>query len=269
LAKSLGLDKMQRIAIYQAGAVRGDKTANIERVRRAARAAGALGANVLVLPELFLTGYNIGQLVHELAEPRDGPSLKTLGEIARQSECGLVIGFPERDGSQVFNSAALIDARGVQVCVYRKMHLFGETERELFSAGHEPCVVEFCDVKIGLAVCYDIELPEFCRVLKSRGADFILTPTANMTPYWEVPTTFVRARALENAVTVAYVNHCGWEDNMRFTGLSCITGPDGVDLARAGRNVEALLIADVPAARSLRPLSTQLTDLRLGKPSPK
>lgn len=261
--KTSGIDRMQRIAILQAAAARGDKTANLERVRRAAAAAGAGGADVLVVPELFLTGYNIGRLAIELAEDRDGPSMTALGQIARNSGCGLVMGFPERDGPRVFNSAVLIDAQGTQRALYRKMHLFGGTETELFAAGEELCVVEMAGSQIGLAVCYDIELPEFCRALKRRGAEIILAPTANMTPFWEVPTTFVRARALENAVTLAYVNHCGVEDGMRFTGLSCITGADGLDLARAGRAAEALLIADLPQPESLRPLSTQLTDLRL------
>jgi 5-aminopentanamidase len=124
-------------------------------------------------------------------------------------------------------------------------------------------VVELGGRRVGAAICYDIEFPEMCRELKRRGAEIILAPTANMAPYSEVPTTFVRARALENAVTVAYANHCGWDGDLQFTGLSCITGPDGIDLARAGRAVTALLIADLPSD-SGSPLSTQLADLRLG-----
>jgi len=82
-----------------------------------------------------------------------------------------------------------------------------------------------------------------------------------MEPYAEVPTTLVRACALENAVTVAYANHCGSANGMQFTGL--ITGPDGLDLARAGVNTEVLLVAELPLTASLGPLSSQLADLRL------
>ena len=254
---------MRRIAVYQGSAVQRDKAANLQQIRRAAAAASAMSADVLVLPELFLTGYNIGRAVHELAESRDGPSLAAIRQTAQQSTCALCVGFPEREGDKVFNSAALIDSRGEQICVYRKSHLFGEQEAALFSRGEELAVVTLAGQHVGVAICYDIEFPEVGRELKRRGAEVVLVPTANMTPYTEVPTTLVRARALENAMTIAYANHCGSENGMQFTGLSGITGPDGLDLARAGVNTEVLLVAELPVTASLGPLSSQLADLRL------
>ena len=242
---------MRRIAVYQGSAVQRDKAANLQQIRRAAAAASAMSADVLVLPELFLTGYNIGRAVHELAESRDGPSLAAIRQTAQQSACALCVGFPEREGDKVFNSAALIDSRGEQICVYRKSHLFGEQEAALFSRGEELAVVKLAGQHVGVAICYDIEFPEVGRELKRRGVEAVLVPTANMTPYTEVPTTLVRARALENAMTIAYANHCGSENGMQFTGLSCITGPDGLDLARAGVNTEVLLVAELPVAASL------------------
>ena len=141
--------------------------------------------------------------------------------------------------------------------------MFGEQEAALFSRGEELAVVKLAGQHVGVAICYDIEFPEVGRELKRRGAEAVLVPTANMTPYTEVPTTLVRARALENAMTIAYANHCGSENGMQFTGLSCITGPDGLDLARAGVNTEVLLVAELPLTASLGPLSSQLADLRL------
>lgn len=256
---------MQRIAVYQASPLRGDKAANLRSIRRAATAAGALGADILVLPEMFLTGYNIGQRARELAEPRDGPSLAEVGRIARESRCAVAVGFPERAGDGLFNSLAVVDALGTLGSVYRKIHLFGAAEAGLFSPGEEVTLVEIGGRQVGLAICYDIEFPELSRALKRRGAEIILAPAANMNPYWDVPTTFVRARALENAVTVVYANLCGREDDLHYTGLSGITGPDGIDLARAGPDNATMLIADLPASSSLRPLSTQLDDLRLNE----
>jgi predicted amidohydrolase len=254
---------MQRIAVYQTSAVRGDKAANIRTILRAANAAGALDVDLLVLPEMFLTGYNIGRLAHELAEARDGPSLAEIGEIAGRAHCAIAVGFPERTADGVFNSVAVFDTRGMLVSVYRKMHLFGAEETALFSPGEEIAIAELGGRKVGLAICYDIEFPELPRELKRRGAEIILAPTANMAPHWEVPTTFVRARALENGVTVAYANLCGRENDLHYTGLSAITGPDGVDLARAGPHAAAMLIADLPSGSSLGPLSTQLADMRM------
>ena len=148
-----------------------------------------MSADVLVLPELFLTGYNIGQVVHELAESRVGPSLAAIRQTAQQSACALCVGFPEREGGKVFNSTALINSRGEQICVYRKTHLFGEQETALFSRGEELAVAMLGGRHVGLAICYDIEFPEFARALKRQGAEAVLVPTANMEPYAEVPTT--------------------------------------------------------------------------------
>lgn len=254
---------MQRIAVYQASPVRTDKAANLETIRVAAGAAGTLGAGVLVLPEMFLTGYNIGQQTIDLAETRDGPSLAEIGRIARGAHCALVVGFPERSGTRVFNSIAVFDAHGTLVSVYRKIHLFGAGEAALFTPGDETAIVDLGGRRVGLAICYDIEFPEFSRSLKRGGAEIVLAPAANMAPYWEVPTTFVRARALENAMTVAYANLCGREDDLTYTGLSAITAPDGTDLARAGPQCPAMLVADLPPISSLRSLSTQLEDFRL------
>src|SRR6476646_1346260 len=182
---------MRRIAVYQGSAVQRDKAANLQQMRRAAAAASAMSADVLVLPELFLTGYNIGRVVHELAESRVGPSLAAIRQTAQQSACALCVGFPEREGGKVFNSTALIDSRGEQICVYRKTHLFGEQETALFSRGEELAVATLAGRHVGLAICYDIEFPEVARNLKRQGAEVVLVPTANMTPSAEVPTSLV------------------------------------------------------------------------------
>jgi predicted amidohydrolase len=99
--------------------------------------------------------------------------------------------------------------------------------------------------------------------LKKLGAEIIVAPTANMAPYFEVPQTFVRARALENGVYVVYANLCGSDDELLYTGLSGITGPDGLDIARAGQRGEALLIAELTFDYPAASLSTQAEDLRL------
>jgi 5-aminopentanamidase len=256
--------RMRRVAVYQGSAARADKKANLATTAQVAQAASALESDVLVLPEMFLTGYNIGLLAHELAETPDGPSLVEIGDIARRTRCAIVVGFPEWNGTHTFNSAAVFDARGTLLSVYRKIHLFGPEEKKLFSPGEELAIVDLAGCRVGIAICYDIEFPEMARELKRRGAEIVLVPTANMTPYWEIPTTLVRARALENAITVAYANHCGQDGNLDYTGLSGITGPDGMDLVRAGPNTSALLIADLPSPAGLT-LSTQLADLRLGE----
>lgn len=252
-----------RIAVCQASATLGDKAKNIAAVSRTAQTASSWNADLLVLPELFLTGYNLGPRVKDLAEPRSGPSLTSIAEIAREAKCAIVIGFPELDGAEVFNSSALIDAEGNLLAVYRKVHLFGPKEKDVYSPGSELIVCRLGGLQIGMAICYDIEFPEFARELKRRGADVVIVPTANMEPYFEVPKTFIRARALENGLFVAYANYCGTEGDLKYTGLSGVTGPDGIDLARAGPHGEALLLVELPAAYPSNLLSTQVDDLRV------
>lgn len=97
---------------------------------------------------------------------------------------------------------------------------------------------------IGILICYDVEFPEAVRALTMAGADFIAVPTALMKPYCQIANHVVPARAYENEIYVAYVNRCGVEGRLEFCGLSCIIGPDGSEVIRAGSQ-EALLIADI------------------------
>ncbi|WP_045836569.1 carbon-nitrogen hydrolase family protein [Hyphomicrobium sp. 99] len=252
-----------RIAVCQTSSIPGDKAKNIEKIRAIARTAASWKADLLVLPELFLTGYNVGSRMRDLAEARDGPSLRSIGEIARNESCAIAVGFPELRGDELFNSSALFDAQGKLTAVYQKIHLFGADEKCLFSPGKELVVARLGDRVVGMAICYDIEFPEMARELKRRGSEIIIVPTANMAPYFQVPTTFIRARALENGVFVAYANLCGSEGDLEYTGLSGISGPDGIDLARAGPRGEALLLAQLPDKSPSDSFSTQIEDLQL------
>ena len=107
-----------------------------------------------------------------------------------------------------------------------------------------PQLFEFEGWKLGLGICYDVEFPEFVRHQALAGADAILVPTANMTPYDTVATRLVPARAEENSIYLAYANYCGKEGQFNYCGLSCVCGPDGDDLARAGRE-EVVIYADL------------------------
>ena len=255
-------------ALYQGTARPGDTADNISVVERASAAAAAAGARLLVLPELFLSGYRLDEGMKASAQPLDGASVTTLRKIAAAYGVALIVGLPEQEGDLLFNTAIAIDASGQVAGAYRKIHLFGPDEARLFTPGTEPCVVEIDKLRIGLAICYDIEFPEMARALVRAGAQMICVPTANMHPYVSVPTTLVRARALENGVPVIYANLCGSCGPLNFTGDSCIVAYDGTDRARAGAaNCEALLLCQAEslfAPSGDDPLcSTQVRDLRL------
>ncbi len=105
-------------------------------------------------------------------------------------------------------------------------------------------VAELDGLKIGILICYDVEFPEAVRSLALAGAELIAVPTALIRPFEFVARVLVPARAIENQVFVAYAGLCGDEGDLGYCGLSCIVGPDGQDLARAGTD-PALLFADV------------------------
>lgn len=237
-----------RIAVYQGAGVSGDVAANLAVIRAQAAHAAAAGARLVVFPELFTSGYDIGRRVHELAEPVDGPLPAALAGVARETGIALLTGWPERAGDVVFNAAALIERDGSVLANHRKLHLFGGDETALYRPGERFTLAELDGVRLGILICYDVEFPEAVRALALAGAELVAVPTALMPPYDAVARILVPARAAENQVFIAYANRVGRETTLEYIGQSCVCDPDGRDLARADGNSETLLIADLDLA---------------------
>ncbi len=236
-----------KLALWQTVGFPGDVAANLAALEATAQAASAAGAALLLCPECWLCGYHIGAAVTALAEPHDGASARRIAEIARRSRIAIAYGYAERDGDtgRIHNAAQVIGADGTVLSRYRKTHLFGPDERATYQPGScfEP-PFEFGGFKIGLLICYDVEFPEAVRSLALMQADLILIPTALTAEYGAVPQFIVPARSVENQVYIAYCNHAGVENGMRFLGGSCLTGLDGRALAAAGA-ADALLVAEI------------------------
>ncbi|MFJ6699753.1 carbon-nitrogen hydrolase family protein [Streptomyces sp. NPDC091272] len=259
-----------RLALFQSSGRPGSVAANLKALDEAAGRAAAAGASLLVTSELFLTGYAIGADVHHLAESADGEGADAVAEIAARHGVAIVYGYPERDGTQVFNSVQLIDASGTRRAGYRKTHLFGGFEREVFVPGEQPVVqVELAGLRVGLMVCYDVEFPENVRAHALAGTDLLLVPTAQMHPFQFVAESVVPVRAWENQMYVAYVNRTGPEGEgdaaLEFVGLSCLAGPDGATRVRGGHG-EELLVGEVDPAllAASRETNPYLRDRRPG-----
>ncbi len=255
-----------KIAIYQGAKTPAEPSGNLDRLVEAADEARAGGARLVILPEMFLTGYNIGSdAIARLAEPVDGASATRAAEIAREAGIALLYGYPERGPKgEIFNAAILIDRDGRTLANHRKTHLFGDIDKSAFDPGQgPPTVAELDGLKLGVLICYDVEFPENVRLLALAGVDLVAVPTALMKPYEFVARSLVPSRAFENQVFLAYANRCGSERELDYYGLSCIVGPDGVDLARAGLG-EELVITELDAERLARSraLNTYLRDRR-------
>lgn len=240
-----------RIALYQCPPLPLDVAGNLQRLAQLAKK--ATDVELLVVPEMFLTGYNIGaQAVSDLAQAQDGPAAQAIAELAQASGLAILYGYPERaEDGQIYNAVQLIDANGQRQCNYRKTHLFGDLDHAMFSAGNDSgCVVQLNGWKLGLLICYDLEFAENARCLALAGAELILVPTANMVPYEFIADVTVRARAFENQCYVAYANYCGHEGQIHYCGQSSIVAPDGQRLTQAGLE-EALIVVNLDHQRLL------------------
>ncbi|MGW7529353.1 carbon-nitrogen hydrolase family protein [Streptomyces sp. NPDC054783] len=255
-----------RTALLQSSGRPGSIAENLKVLDEAAGRAAAAGAALLAAPEMFLTGYAIGDDIARLAEPADGDSADAIAELAHRHGLAIVYGYPERDGATVYNSAQLISADGIRLANYRKTHLFGCFERDHFTPGEQPVVqAELNGLTVGLMICYDVEFPENVRAHALAGTDLLVVPTAQMHPFQFVAEALVPVRAWENQMYVAYVNRVGQEGEFEFVGLSVLAGPDGIARARAGR-AEQLVFADADPASlaASREANPYLQDRRPG-----
>jgi predicted amidohydrolase len=252
-----------RIAAYQGWGVRGDAARALAVMRRVACRASKSGARLVVFPELFLSGYDLGEDAGRHAECADGPAAAEVARISAGARVSILYGYPERARGRIYNSAQLIDTSGRRVANYRKTHLYGAWERRVFAPGDALVTAEIDGLRLGILICYDVEFPEAVRALALAGVDLVAVPTALVRPFDGVARTLVPARALENQVYIAYAGLCGSEGDSSYCGLSCIVGPDGVEIAGAARRPKLLYAElDTAALVASRRLNPYLIDRR-------
>src|SRR5699024_10315328 len=188
-----------KVALYQDSARPLDLEHNLQLVDRAAAEASAEGAELLITPELFATGYAPSMIREQLGEEAVGEAAEKLAAIARRHRIALVYSLPGRGLSDRRGiNAALLDASGDTISEYEKVHLFGPQEKAAFVSGVErPPVVDYAGTKIALVICYDVEFPETVRAAAVGGADLIAVPTALAVGSEQVTRTLIPARALE------------------------------------------------------------------------
>ena len=156
---------------------------------------------------------------------------------------------------------------GALLVKQRKLAIPPGHEREHYAAGQGCFLFDYLGVRIATLICYDIEFVEPARHVADQGADLILVPTALASQWAWVSRTMVPSRAYENGVYLAYANHCGEDRGLEFLGESFIAGPDGRELARAGKDEEVLIAeidpGHVSKAQSRLPYLVDKKQLRL------
>ena len=197
--------------------------------------------DLLVCPELFLSGYNVGDDINRLAEPPDGPFGRKMAALAQQHGCAICFGYPERDANTIYNSAALYDTQGQLLATHRKrLPSPGSFEETAFGRGQSVTFADIGDWRVAIIICYEVEFPESLRQAAEGGAHLVLVPTALGADWGVVAEKTVPARAFENGIWLAYADHAGEENGARYFGGSRIAAPDGSEPAVAGKDEEII-----------------------------
>lgn len=238
-----------------------DTAANIDKAESLVRRSAELGAQIILLPELFETPYfckDQNDTFFALARPSfENPLLSHFSKLAAQLNVVLPISFFEKTPWAYFNSIMVIDADGRQLGVYRKTHIPdgpGYEEKFYFSPGDTGFQVWQTHYgKIGVGICWDQWFPEAARTMALQGAQLLLYPTAigsepshpniDSCAHWQ---RVMQGHAAANLMPVLAANRIGKEVGesceITFYGSSFITGPTGEMIQVAGREEEMVLV---------------------------
>jgi NAD+ synthase (glutamine-hydrolysing) len=248
-----------RIALAQVNSIVGDLDANAKRIRDATSRARRAGADVVLFPEMALTGYPPEDLL--LKPDFVANAQRALEDIARSvDDLTVIVGSATRCpelGGDLYNTAAILSQGRIQAR-YHKMHLPNYAvfdEARYFRAGRTPLVLTLGDTPVGVTVCEDIWYgggPVEDESL--AGAELIVNLSAS--PYhMGKPAERERmllTRAADNLVAVAFCNLVGGQDELVFDGSSLVIGPDARVIARGRQFVEDLVVADVNTSNVFR-----------------
>jgi N-carbamoylputrescine amidase len=245
-----------------------DPSDNLENAIALIREAAAQGAQIICLPELFKTVYFCQEENHkyfQYAEPIPGPTTERLSALTKELQVVIVASLFERRAAGLYhNTAAVIDADGTLLGIYRKMHIPDDPlfyEKFYFTPGDLGFRCwQTKYARVGVLVCWDQWYPEAARLTALRGAEVIFYPTAigwhpsekaefgeRQHSSWE---TVQRGHAIANGCYVAVPNRVGHEapaggDGLDFWGRSFVADPAGQILAKAGDEKPEIVIASI------------------------
>jgi NAD+ synthase len=239
-------DKLE-IAIAQIDPTVGDVAGNLDRIRQARAKAGALGADLVVFPELVLSGYPPEDLVLKPAFQQScREAIEALAAETADGGPAMIVGSPWRAEGLLYNAALLLDG-GKLVTARYKVDLpnYGVfDEKRLFTPGPLPGPINFRGIRIGVPICEDIWSPTVVECLEETGAELILVPNGSPfeTDKLDQRLQLVVARVVESGLPMAYVNQVGGQDELVFDGASFVVGADRALKAQLPAWVEAVAL---------------------------
>lgn len=236
-----------------------DKIKNVLNALRLCEKAAVSGAKFIALPEVFHYRGRFLSSKEALAQAESliGKSLEPFYQLAKRKKVFILAGSiieKQRGGSKAFNTSVLINDKGEQKSVYRKINMFDARldknnfqEAKVFERGKKKVVVSLNEFHIGMSICYDLRFTNLYTELKKRGANVLCVPSAftkiTGMAHWEV---LLRARAIENLSYVIAPNQYGKDGRgVDSFGNSMIIDPWGRVLARAGAVKEEIIYADI------------------------
>ena len=249
-----------KVGYIQNSPLFGEKEKNFNQVRKLI---GDAKADLLVLPELFATGYTFTskEEVKNLAETNDEDTANFLKEISTKTGAVIVAGFIERDGENYYNSSIMIYKNKV-IDTYRKIHLFNK-EKLWFSPGNKKLSVhDINGMKIGMMVCFDWIFPEVSRTLALIGAQILAHPANLVLPHCQKAMV---TRCIENRIFAVTANRIGNEkrgkDDFTFTGQSQITSCDGKILSSALKDKTSIDVVEIDITKANNKMITEYNDV--------
>jgi predicted amidohydrolase len=222
----------------------GQPDANYAHVAGQVAEAARRGSDLVVLPELWSSGYDLVR-ARDYASPTDAGAFAQMANLAREHQVFLIGSSLATLEDGIGNTAVLFNNEGEPVSQYTKVHLFGPMEEDRYlSAGSRLVIAGTPWWAMGISICYDLRFPEMFRVYALAGCKLIVVmaqwPSVRH-QHWE---TLLRARAIENQCFFAACNRVGTSGSTRFAGGSCVLGPSGESLATGGDGPE-LVTAEI------------------------
>jgi predicted amidohydrolase len=258
-----------RVALAQVDCTLGDVAENVRQVREAVAAATARSAELVVFPELTLTGYALGHADEDVSRAVTDAEIE--GLVAETQGAAFVVGFAEAARVHTYNSAMYVEAGSVRH-VHRKLYLPTYDiweERKHFTPGGAMRAFDTRVGRMAILICSDAWQPALAALAVQDGAKVLIVPAsstvrrADIEEHWRDITRFY-ARTLQ--CYVVFVNRVGTEPGLRFWGGSHVYGPEGKLVAEAPRDEPALLSAeiDLAAVRRVRREMPLVKEARLG-----
>ncbi|ALE02793.1 nitrilase-related carbon-nitrogen hydrolase [Candidatus Pseudothioglobus singularis] len=201
--------------------------------------------DLVVCPELFISGYGSFEKIQQYSETSDGKYANRISSLAIETNTAIIYGYPEISDDRLFNSAQLFDSLGLSMANHRKKMLPPTAdESKIFTPGQDSSIVSISGIKIAIVICYELEFPELIRDLAMQDVQLIICPTGQSSNWPAAAIHNCRTRAFENGIFVAYANSTGKLNNINFMGGSKIIGPDGIDLVSAEQG-EKLICTEI------------------------